>query len=100
MGFYDRSKQIVITRNLGVDKWAIVEPNGSHVPMSECPAAMKAGEVIAHVATKISTEIQIGILSEVFGPAVKRVYGEVVWLTPEMISASRRVHPGKKLEMR
>lgn len=80
MGFYDRSKQIVITRNQDINKWVVVEPNGSHISIDNISTSMKAGEVVEYVRTRIDPAIQIGVLSEVFGPNVKSVYGEVVWM--------------------
>lgn len=76
MSKYDTNTQMLITRNLSIDKWVHVMPNGSHISLGY-PASEKAGDIAKTVARM--TGKQIGILSEVFGPACKALYGEIVW---------------------
>lgn len=78
MGFYDDSTKLVITRNEAIGAFCIVKPNGSHSSLG-FPATMKIGDVAREVAGNNPGK-QLGILSECFGPATKRVYGPIVWM--------------------
>lgn len=77
---YDATTKYVITKNEGIDKWVHVLPNGAHEPLPY-PLTMKAGEV-GPIVAKAQPDKQIGFLAELFGPATKSFYGEIVWMQP------------------
>jgi hypothetical protein len=69
---------LVIGRNEGVGRWAIVREDGSHKPLG-FPASMKAGDVARAMACAYPDN-QIGVLASDFGPEAVKTYGEIVWL--------------------
>lgn len=79
--------KLVITRNQGIGKFAIVNSDGSHTPLG-FDASMKAGDVAAIMA-KAYPNTQIGIETSTFENGgnwmrsqVRSLYGEVVWMKP------------------
>jgi hypothetical protein len=80
MAFYDDSKQIVIGRNVGIDSWVIVKPNGAHSRI-DYHTSIKAMDVAKAVA-KMFPDKEVGVSSDCFGPVTRHIYGPIVWLKP------------------